>query len=105
MPLTSAAERLTGPSAVGWSLVPFKTIFEPFRIHSVEPFRLTTEEERRAAVQAVDFNLFRLRASDVPIDRSRTSASWLARPVKSPDVVDECPHVLHQHHQVQFVGG
>jgi tryptophanase len=48
--------------------VPFETIIEPFRIHSVEPLRLTTEEERREAIRAVDFNLFKLRASDVLID-------------------------------------
>jgi tryptophanase len=48
--------------------VNFKTIIEPFRIHSVEPLRLSTEEERRAAVAAVDFNLFKLPASDVLID-------------------------------------
>ena len=46
----------------------FKTIIEPFRIHSVEPLRLTTEEERRAAVEAVDFNLFKLPANEVLID-------------------------------------
>jgi tryptophanase len=46
----------------------FKTIIEPFRIHSVEPLRLTTEEERRAAVAAVDFNLFKLPANEVLID-------------------------------------
>jgi tryptophanase len=48
--------------------VSFRTIIEPFRIHSVEPLRLTTEEERRAAVQGVDFNLFKLPASEVLID-------------------------------------
>jgi tryptophanase len=48
--------------------VSFQTIIEPFRIHSVEPLRLTTEDERRAAVAAVDFNLFRLPASEVLID-------------------------------------
>jgi tryptophanase len=48
--------------------VSFKTIIEPFRIHSVEPLRLTTEEERRAAVAAVDFNLFKLPANEVLID-------------------------------------
>jgi tryptophanase len=45
-----------------------RTIIEPFRIHSVEPLRLTTEEERRARVEAVDFNVFRLPASEVLID-------------------------------------
>ncbi len=29
----------------------FRTIIEPFRIHSVEPLRMTTEEERRAAIE------------------------------------------------------
>jgi tryptophanase len=48
--------------------VSFETIIEPFRIHSVEPLRLTTEEERREAVAAVDFNLFKLPASEVLID-------------------------------------
>ena len=46
----------------------YRTIIEPFRIHSVEPLRLTTEEERRAAVAAVDFNLFKLPADEVLID-------------------------------------
>jgi tryptophanase len=46
----------------------FQTIFEPFRIHSVEPLRLTTEAERRDALAAVHFNLFSLRSRDVLID-------------------------------------
>ena len=46
----------------------FQTIFEPFRIHSVEPLRLTTEAERRAALEAAHFNLFSLRSRDVLID-------------------------------------
>ncbi len=46
----------------------FETIIEPFRIHSVEPLRVTTEAERRAAVQACGLNLFGLRAADVLID-------------------------------------
>jgi tryptophanase len=45
-----------------------RTIIEPFRIHSVEPLRLTTEAERCAAVRSVGFNLFALRAEDVLID-------------------------------------
>jgi tryptophanase len=46
----------------------FRTIIEPFRIHSVEPLRLTTVEDRREAIRAVGFNLFALRATDVLID-------------------------------------
>jgi tryptophanase len=46
----------------------FRTIFEPFRIHSVEPLRLTTEEDRRQALQDAHFNLFSLRSRDVLID-------------------------------------
>ena len=29
----------------------FETIFEPFRIHSVEPLRLTTPERRREVIR------------------------------------------------------
>ena len=46
----------------------FRTIIEPFRIHSVEPLRLTTEDERRRALEAAGFNLFGLHADDVLID-------------------------------------
>src|SRR5438132_2090602 len=46
----------------------FKTIIEPFRIHSVEPLRLTTEEERRERIREAGYNLFNLRAEDVLID-------------------------------------
>jgi tryptophanase len=48
--------------------VAFRTIIEPFRIHSVEPLRLTTVEERRVAVRVAGFNLFALPAADVLID-------------------------------------
>jgi Beta-eliminating lyase len=47
---------------------PFATIIEPFRIHSVEPMRLTTRAERAAALAAAGYNLFELRAGDVLID-------------------------------------
>ena len=46
----------------------FRTIIEPFRIHSIEPLRITTEEQRRAAIRETGFNLFGLRATDVLID-------------------------------------
>ena len=46
----------------------FKTIIEPFRIHSVEPLRLTTEDERELAIRNAGLNLFGLRAADVLID-------------------------------------
>jgi tryptophanase len=46
----------------------FRTIIEPFRIHSVEPLRLTTPEQRRTAVRDAGYNLFQVRAEDVLID-------------------------------------
>jgi tryptophanase len=48
--------------------VRFRTIIEPFRVHSVEPLRITTEAERREAIQAAGYNLFNLHATDVLID-------------------------------------
>ena len=46
----------------------FNTIIEPFRIHSVEPMRLSTEEERSKAIEDAGYNLFNLAAKDVIID-------------------------------------
>jgi tryptophanase len=46
----------------------FRTIFEPFRIHSVEPLRMTTPEHRQRVVRDVGFNLFQVHAQDVLID-------------------------------------
>ena len=46
----------------------WRTIIEPFRIHSVEPIRMTTREERDRLLGEVGFNLFGLRAQDVLID-------------------------------------
>ena len=46
----------------------FRTIIEPFRIHSVAPLRMTTETQRRDAVAAAGYNLFGLKSDDVMID-------------------------------------
>ncbi len=46
----------------------FRTIIEPFRIHSVEPLVMTTPEQRRAALATAGNNLFSLHADDVLID-------------------------------------
>jgi tryptophanase len=48
--------------------MPFRTIIEPFRIHSVEPLRMTTRAERQQAVRAAGYNLFALPSEDVLID-------------------------------------
>jgi tryptophanase len=45
-----------------------RTIFEPFRIHSVEPLRITTEAERDVAIEAAGLNLFKVQARDALID-------------------------------------
>jgi tryptophanase len=47
---------------------PFRTIIEPFRIHSVEPMRLTSRAEREHALQDAGYNLFALPAETVLID-------------------------------------
>jgi tryptophanase len=46
----------------------WRTIIEPFRIHSVEPIRLTTVEERERALSAAGLNLFNVHADDVIVD-------------------------------------
>jgi tryptophanase len=46
----------------------YRTIIEPFRIHAVEPIRITTREERAGAIEAAGWNLFGLHADDVLID-------------------------------------
>jgi len=46
----------------------FTTIFEPFRIHSVEPLRMSTREQRHDAVASAGYNLFKVDAADVLID-------------------------------------
>jgi tryptophanase len=47
---------------------PFRTIIEPFKIHSVEPIRVTTRVHREERLRSVGYNLFGLRAEDVIID-------------------------------------
>ncbi len=46
----------------------WQTIIEPFRIHSVEPIRLKTVEQRDVALREAGWNLFNLHADDVIVD-------------------------------------
>ena len=48
--------------------MPYRTIIEPFRIHTVEPIDFPTAEERRAALERSGYNLFGLHADEVIID-------------------------------------
>ena len=45
-----------------------KTIIEPFRIKSVEPIKMTTEEERERLIREAQYNVFALKSEDVIID-------------------------------------
>ena len=44
------------------------TIIEPFRIHAVEPIRMTSRAERAEAAERAGYNLFDVHADDVLID-------------------------------------
>ncbi len=46
----------------------FKTVIEPFRIHSVEPLKLTTHSQRKTIIEKAGYNVFNLRSEDVMID-------------------------------------
>lgn len=48
--------------------MPYRTIIEPFRIHTVQAIDLPTVEEREAALRRAGYNLFGLHADEVIID-------------------------------------
>src|SRR5947208_10648760 len=48
--------------------MPFRTIIEPFRIHSTQAITHTTPAQRQAALERAGYNLFGLHADEVLID-------------------------------------
>ena len=48
--------------------MPYRTIIEPFRIHSTQAIHLPNREAREQAIQRAGFNLFGLHADEVIID-------------------------------------
>jgi tryptophanase len=65
--------------------MPYRTIIEPFKIHSVQEIASPTREEREAALQRAGYNLFGLHADEVIIDLltdsgtgSMSAAQWAA---------------------------
>jgi len=48
--------------------MPFRTIIEPFRIHSTQAISHTTSEQRQSALARVGYNLFGLHGDEVLID-------------------------------------
>src|SRR2546425_4264593 len=48
--------------------MPFRTIIEPFRIHSTQAISSTTLEQREAALKRAGYNLFGLHGDEVLID-------------------------------------
>lgn len=65
--------------------MPYRTIIEPFRIHSVQDIAFPTLQEREAALERAGYNLFGLHADEVIIDLltdsgtgSMSAAQWAA---------------------------
>ncbi len=48
--------------------MPYRTIIEPFKIHSTQAIDFPTPEQREAALQRAGYNLFGLHAEEVVID-------------------------------------
>ena len=79
----------------------WRTIVEPSRIHSAEPIRMTTRDERLRAIDAAGLNLFNLHADDGLVDLLTDSGTgamsrdqWVAD-LRGPRIVDEPAALRH----------
>ena len=67
-PVTAGGELADSAGTHEGAALPYRTIIEPFKIHSTQAIDFPTPEQREAALQRAGYNLFGLHAEEVIID-------------------------------------